>query len=227
LKTLYCLLIPFFVFAFSFQGNAQITSSQGVISNFSIGKVNAMKLFVPKADAKAIEQDFGRWMKSYDSKAEKIKKTEEYIVENAVVPELGEQPVTIYMQTIQATEGVYIVTAVKKGDLFISDASNKSLVDAWNKLVEDRFRLLVYNLVNEEVAEAKKDLDRTRKQYERLQKDEKNHKESIEDCEKSIQENKEALKKNSAEQEETRKEIGKGEAKVSNSEEELKKYKEK
>jgi hypothetical protein len=189
-----------------------------------IGNTNGFKIFVTKASSKALEVKFKRWMREYNVKVERNKKTGESVVNDVDIPSMGEDAYTIYVAFSETSEGGFLTSFVAVGDVFVTSHTHLEEAVEWARLLKKFSAETTSLIVKEQLEAGKKKLQSMSKELEKLKKDKEGYERDIKTCEEKITERKEQLTKNADEQLTVQSKIAKKEQDVDKIKAELKKY---
>lgn len=215
-------LLTFFT---CFSAFAQITAVKEVNVPMSQGAQNGFKILVPEADEKEVIRAWEKLMKEYGAKTSKVKKSDDYMSEGAVLPSIQDEAITVYAQFSETPEGIYVNTFFKSGTSFLSTDVSAPKVKAVRTLLKEFARSTAYDAVEARLKDEEKKLERLNKEQSGLEKDKAGYEKDIKEARDLIAEREKQLEQNSKDQETKQKEISEQNQKVSKEKGALQKYK--
>ena len=99
-------LRPPILFLFASASFSQINDPSEVSEQMSAGKNTGWRIFIPHLTEKEVSAEWKKLMKDYDSKVEKVKKSDDLLAAGSIVPAFGNTQVDIYSQIRESKEGV-------------------------------------------------------------------------------------------------------------------------
>jgi hypothetical protein len=220
------ILLSFLVASFlTFTASSQITPAKQVAAEMSQGKANGWKIFIPKADDKAVNNAFKKWMKDYDGKVEGVKKSDDQVVPGVKLDFLGEGSYTLYYQTKETKEGTYLTTFVQMGAGYLTAHQFPKESQVWKTNLTDFARNLTVSIIEDELKKDEKDLKDKNKDLEKLAKDKEGYESDIKKAEETIAERKKQLEQNAKDQEKAKSSVATAKEKAEKTKAELAKYK--
>jgi hypothetical protein len=180
---------------------AQIKEVEEVKGSMSQGQQNGLKVLVPETKEKDAQKAWTKLMKDYESKTEKVKKTDEYLSVDAKIPALGERPVNVYSIFQETPEGTYVTLFFDLGGAFLNSEMHKEQTDAANEIIKNYATQTARATIEEMVKEETKQLEKLEKEYKGLQKDKEGYDKDIKEAKETIEKRENQLVENAKEQE--------------------------
>lgn len=209
MKKLYGIFV--ILFAFTMTVSAQIKEETKSMSN---GNNNSFSINLPKSDKKEIEKSWAKFLKKYKGKTDKIKKTEEFLSDNAKVENMSDNTVDIYSQVNQEGEDTQITVWYDLGGAYLSSETHPEKVTIARSML-DAFALTVaVSNVEDHLKEEEKSLKKLNGDFKDLKKDKTKLEDDIKKFEKKIEEAKAAIIENETAQKAKEEEIKKQEGMV-------------
>ena len=136
----------------------------------------------------------------------------------------SETPTNVYFYFLESKEGLKVTGFFEKDGLFISSSTDAASVEQCKKVMT-KFAWRIEKIkIEEELAAAKKNLEKRNDEQADLEKKQKQLNDDIADCEETIKNAKAGLEQNATDQKNKKEEIGKQDAKVKEVEGKLKVY---
>lgn len=194
MKKIYGIFVLLFTFSLSYGQAVQVAKSM------SEGNHNSFSINLPKSEKKEIEKSWAKFLKKYKGKTDKIKKTEEYLTDDAKIESMSDNTVDIYSQVNQEGEDTQLTVWYDLGGAYLSSETHPEKVTIANAML-DAFALTVAVAnVEETLKEEEKSLKKLNGDFKGLEKDKVKLEEEIKKCEKKIEEAKAAIVENEAAQ---------------------------
>ena len=203
----------------------QISPAKEVAVEMSQGKANGWKIFIPKADEKEVNNAFKKWMKDYDGKIEGVKKSDDQVVPGVKLDFLGEGTYTVYFQTKETKEGIYLTTFVQMGAGYLSKHQFPKESKIWSDKHTEMARGITVSIIEDQLKKEEKDLKDENKNLEKLTKDKEGYESDIKKAEETIVERKKQLEQNAKDQEKAKSAVAAAKEKAEKTKAELAKYK--
>lgn len=189
------LLLSFFLLLSINFLNAQEVSEGG--RSMHKGVNNAFILDYPDADDKLVQKLWKDFIKDYNGKAKKVKKSDDWMAEGCKIASInGSEPITVYSRTEKSGEGSeHMVWFDLGGGNYLSDSKDASRI-------MDSFGLLVKKeLIKLELESEEKHLKQLETELKKLVKANEGYHKDIEKAEQAIVKAKENIEVNLQEQE--------------------------
>lgn len=201
----YLYLILFYTCAWTLSAQ-QVEESKVSIS---LGNQAAYYVEVDGADDKAAERILKDFLKDqFDSKVKRNKKAKEWFAEKVQLRGVNKgAPLDLYIKVEKGKGLTSVYFVADRGDAFISSNDTPDDHKPMAMIVQDYGYELKRYVVNEELKESEKQLERFEKDLEKLQNKNDGYHKDIEKAEKKIAEAKDDIEKNVTEQENKRAEI--------------------
>ena len=194
MKKLYGLFVLLLAFSMSYGQATQAAKSM------SEGNHNAFNINLPNSNKKDIEKSWAKFLKKYKGKTDKIKKTEEFLTDDAKIENMSDNTVDIYSVVNQEGEDTQLSVWYDLGGAFLSSETHPEKVTIANSML-DAFALTVAIAnVEENLKEEEKSLKKLNGDFKGLEKDKEKLEDEIKKCEKKIEEAKAAIVENEAAQ---------------------------
>jgi chromosome segregation ATPase len=171
----------------------------------SQGYNHCLAVFIPDVRQKDVERDFARYMKQFDTKADETKG--EYFFHNAVIKQLGNDPLDVYSITTQQDKGVQMEVFFNSGGVYLNSKDNTNSFEIAQRMIHDFAKQEAALAVQNQIDDAQKLLtEKSREQNDLVRQNASLHK-KIKDCEQTIKDSEEGIKKNEKQQTDKQKEI--------------------
>lgn len=199
---------------FYFTGYTQVSDAKEVSVEMSEGKQQGWKFLIPSADRKLALKSWEKLMKEYDSKTEKVKKGEEYVSSNAIIPALSEREIVVYAQFDETPEGVYMTVFFDLGGAYLNQHMHPDKVKPAQKLLNDFAKEVAIEAMDELIKAEEKLLKKIEGERSSLKSDQDNYEREIKECEDKISQRKKDLENNAEEQKKKESELKEQQEKV-------------
>ncbi|HYV95660.1 MAG TPA: hypothetical protein VE978_28055 [Chitinophagales bacterium] len=171
----------------------------------SQGYNHCLTVFIPDVRQKDVEHDFAKYMKQFDTKADQTKG--EYFFHNAVIKQLGDDPVDVYSITTQQQKGVQMEVFFNLGGVYLNSKDNTNRFEIAQRMIHDFARQEATIAVQNQIEDAQKVLgEKSREQSDLVRQNASLHK-KIKDCEQTIKDSEEGIRQNEKKQTAKQKEI--------------------
>lgn len=176
---------------------SQKTKVEESVENIAGGKNNALVVWIPESNRKAVVKEWSALMKK--NKAS-VKSKKEVFADDAILPQISSNTIDVYAIAEQRKSDVKLIVAFDLGGAFLSSKSHESQYKVAEKMVYDfAVEMAKQNVQNLIAAEKKKmsDIEKRRKKLESdiasRQKGNDKMRKQIESNEKVISENKKTI----------------------------------
>lgn len=221
MKQIILLLSAFFISSFSI---AQVQDAKEINLKMSKGVQQGWKILIPNATAKESIKKWGKLMKDYDSKTDKVKKHDEYVSSTALIPSLSERTVVVYAQFNETPEGTYLVTFFDLGGAYLSSHLHKDKVKGLQTLLKKFATETAVDALEDKIKEEEKNLKKLESEKKKLEDNQDDYEREIKDCEERIKQRKKDLKTNAEDQEKKEKEVEEQQSKLNKLKEKKKQF---
>lgn len=201
---------------------AQVSETETTMSQ---GKNNAFTINLEATNKKNIEKAWMKYIKKYDGKTKKNRKTNEIFTDNAELKDLSSNTVDIYATVVQKGEDCVLTVWYDMGGAFLNSQMHNEKVPVVDKMLNEFGLSVSTKMVEEDLKNQEKMLKKLAKEQKNLEKEKKNLESEIAKCEKKIKETKAGIQKNLEMQKEKQVEIEKQKAVVKEVSTQLKKLK--
>lgn len=190
--TIFCMSILFFG-----QVNGQTVTEMTL--PMSQGSKNALVLKFPKTDAKEVEKTWTKYLKDYDGKTKKNKKTGELFTDNALIEAMSQNTVDIYTQVKpQKGGGTHLIVWFDLGGAYLASQTHAAQYAVANKMLQKYANTISVTIAEDVVKEEEKALKEADDKLSKLDKTEADMKKDIADYQAKIKELEAEIKKNQA-----------------------------
>ncbi len=187
-------------------------SKEGV-RMMSQGQKNSFTVTYENGSAKDLADSWTKFMKKYKGKTKKLKKTEEYFTDNAVIKEMSTNTVDVYSTFIQNGDYVDMVVWFDLGGAFLSSEQHPDAIPTLTKMTDEFGNIVKKAAIEEELKEQETVLKKMSNEFDGLVKDKENLESDIVKFEQKIEEAKKKIEENLVAQERKTEEIN-GQQKV-------------
>ncbi|MFT5165037.1 MAG: putative RNase H-like nuclease (RuvC/YqgF family) [Saprospiraceae bacterium] len=193
---LFLLLTTYFNFLFA-QVNEEVRS-------MTQGMNNALIINIPNADDKKVEKLWKKYMKTKDSKAKKIKKSEEWLCDNSNLSSIGgSENVDVYATFEQTGSDITMTAWFDMAGTYLSSTDHPERYAAGEDFLIE-FEMEVYKAgVKEEVKKEENNMEKLESNLNKLKKKNERLHHEIEAAKKKIAKAEAGIVDNLQEQEET------------------------
>jgi len=185
----------------------QIIQVEEINAPMTQGTNRGFKVLIPETTNKDATKAWGKLMKEYNSKTDKIKTAEDYLSPDASIPSLGEVLIDVYAQFQETPEGTYITAFFDLEGVYLNSDMHKEKTAAAIELL----RLFATDVAKESITEKVKDetkkLDKLKREQKELIKDKEDYEKDIQEAKKTIEQREKSLKENASAQETNKKEL--------------------
>lgn len=201
MKKLYGILALLFAFSMSY---GQATQAE---KSMSAGNQNSFSINLPSSNKKEIEKRWAKFLKRYKGKTDKIKKTEEYLSDDAKIENMSDNTVDIYSQVNQEGADTQLSVWYDLGGVFLSSETHPEKVTIANSMLDEFALEVAVANVEDNLKEEEKTLKKLNNDFKGLGKDKSKLEEDIKKYEKKIEDAKAAIVENEAAQKAKEEEI--------------------
>lgn len=164
------------------------------------GNQNGFSIALPQTNKKEVEKSWEKFIKKYKGKTNKIKKTEEYLSNDARLESMSDNTVDIYSRVTQEGDDTQLTVWYDLGGAYLSSASHPEKVTVAHSML-DAFALSVSKAMVEDTLKGEeKTLKKLNGDFKGLEKDKSKLEDDIKKFEKKIEEAKAAIVKNEEDQ---------------------------
>ena len=203
---------------------AQIKKVDAVNASMTQGTNRGLKVLIPETSKKEVLKARSKLMKEYNSKSEKIKKEDEYLSPDAIIPSLGERPVNVYAQFQETPEGVYFTSFFAVDGAYLNTDMYKEQTESAIDLINTFANNTAKASISEKVKTETKKLEKLEKEQNGLVKDKEGYDKDIKDAKETIVNSEKAIKENDAAQVKKKKEVAEQKAVAEKVKAQMKKF---
>lgn len=187
------LIIILITITFNQLGAQDITEMMLPMSD---GNKNALILTLPKTDAKEVEKTWLKFLKDYDGKTKKNKKTNEIFTDNAFIETMSKNTVDIYTLVKSKNEGSELIVWFDLGGAYLSSGTHLSQYQVAKEMLERYAKTISVTIAEETLKTEKAALEKEEEKLAKLDKSEADMKKSIEEYQAKIKELEAEIQKN-------------------------------
>ncbi len=199
--------ITLFLFLLVFGATAMTAQIKEGSASMSQGSNNAFTIELRKTEAKEVEKAWIKYLKDFDGKVKKAKKSPEVFADNSEIKAMSSNTVDIYSTAKQSGENTTLTVWFDLGGAYLNSSMHGDKVAVAEKILNE-FALSVSRAsIEEDLKEQEKILKKLNGDMKDLKKDKEDYEDEIAKCEKKIAEAKEGIKENAGAQETKTKEI--------------------
>ncbi len=183
---------------------SNVVSAQQIVENqvpMSQGNKNAFMVDIPNVEAKDVEKSWTKFLKKYDVKTKKAKKSDEFLSDNAKIEAMSSNTVDIYSKVIQKGTDCQLVVWYDLGGAYVKSNTHPDAYAAAKEMLDEFTLATRISVVKEKLKEEESKLKKLNKEKEGLVKDKEGYEDDIEKYKRKIQEAKEKIKQNLTDQE--------------------------
>ncbi len=178
---------------------AQVSEEERSMSQ---GMYNALVINIPNADDGETEKLWKKFMKSKKAKTKKIKRTAEWLSDNAEISGLGVGEVDVYATFENSGDDVRMVAWFDLGEGYLSSMAYPNEYSAGEEMLNE-FELVVYKEgVKDEIKEEENNLKKLESELKKAKKDKDRFERDIEQAKDKIKKAEANIESNLVEQEE-------------------------
>ncbi|WP_235297640.1 hypothetical protein [Portibacter marinus] len=196
-------LITFLLALFTFSSWAQVDEME---AQMSLGDKNALVVDIQNVDKKQLESFFKDYFREY-GKVKYNRKASEYYITEAELKPVSNDKVDVYAKMEDLNKAARLMVWIDNGTGFLNSTDHEKAYDAAAGMLVDFDIYVEKSLIEEELKDAERALDKMERDARQLEKDEEKYKETIEDAKKKITEMQEALVENERAQDDKSSEI--------------------
>ena len=188
---------------------AQSVTLNEAIKGMSNGDKNCMSFQLEGISKKAAIADWEKYLKKYKAKAKYNKKTKEYFVDNAKLPDISSNTIDLYAKFDQpkGSKNTNVTIWFDLGGAYLSSQMHGDQYPKGEAFVVGYDRSIKKRLAEDEVKAQEKALKTLEGDLKGLEKDKKNYEKKIEDAKKTISEMEQNIKDNATKQDQKKGEI--------------------
>lgn len=199
---------------------AQVIENQVPMSQ---GNKNSFMIELADQQAKDIEKAWTKYLKKFDGKTKKDKKSGEYLSDNAEIKNMSDNTVDIYSKVIQRGTNCQLIVWFDLGGAFLNSRTHPDAFAAAKELLYEFDLSTKITATKDDLKQEESRLKKLNKELKGLEKDKKGYENDIEKYQKRIAEAKQKIKENIAKQESKNGEIKRQDGKVKEVQTKLKK----
>jgi len=186
------------------------TFAQDVIekkASMSLGAQSSFYVEIPGADKKIAEASMSEMLKEYGKLKENRKAKESFLMATKIQKINGTSPIDLYVRQDEGKNMMTTYIWIDLGGAFANSEEHKSQSDAIRQFMADYFITARKKVVENELKEEEKNLNKLNKDLSRLEDRNKGFHDDIAKAKKKIEEAENNIVKNIVEQEDKTKEI--------------------
>lgn len=182
----------------------------------SQGSQSALYVKLENIQAKDVENQWVKYARSFDGKTDKVKRTDEYITDDATIKDMSDNTVDIYALAKQEGPDVVFFLWFDLGGAFLDARLHGKSIGEGRRILEDFARIVRVDQMESLIKDQEGAVKKMEKELADFEKDQKDAEKAIADLEKKV---KDAVKN----QEAKRAEIKAGQDKLTELQQALKK----
>jgi DNA gyrase/topoisomerase IV subunit A len=186
---------------------AQVKKVEEITDKMSQGNKPGFKVLIPESTKKDAIRSWGKLMKEYDAKINKIKGQEEFQSLNATMPAVSDRPVVVYAQFTETPEGVYLYTYFDLGGAFLNSDMHPEQAAFVKGMLQRLATDVAKSTISNEVKQESKKLAKLEKELEGLEKAKASYEKDIRNANETITKRENDLAENAEDQAKKQKEI--------------------
>ena len=212
-----------FIFLFSLTGLfAQV---QEVKAPMSRGSHPALSVVFENTKGKDVESLWVKYARNLNAKTDKIKRTDEYMTNDAMIKGMSANTVDVYAMAKEEGADVRFYLWFDLGGAFLDSKMHGAQAGEGRRIIEDFAQEFRVNELEDAIKDQENVVKRLEKDLSGFEKDQQNAEKTIADCEKKIENAREAIKEAGKNQATARGEIKSEQGKLKELESALKKVK--
>lgn len=162
----------------------------------SDGDKNALVLTLPKTDAKEVEKTWLKFLKDYDGKTKKNKKTSEIFTDNASIETMSKNTVDIYTLVKSKNDGSELTVWFDLGGAYLNSTMHVAQYEVAKDLLNSYAKTISVTMAEEVLKTETDALAKAEDALEKLDKSEADMKKSIAEYQAKIKELETEIEKN-------------------------------
>ncbi|MEM1322048.1 MAG: hypothetical protein AAGG75_17440 [Bacteroidota bacterium] len=194
----FIIALLFFSFAALAQIQVEVAEEERAMN---LGLNMACIITLENASEKDAEKTWTKFMKRYGKKTKKVKKSDEYLTDNATVNGMSNNTVDVYATFDQQGDDVELSVWYDLGGAYLSSNTHPDRFEAANKMLNDYANQMAKQAVERELENQEKSLKAMAGDLKKMQKDKTSMENDISKYEKKIEEAKAGIAQNLKDQE--------------------------
>jgi hypothetical protein len=163
------------------------------------GKNNALIVTIIEASADDIEKEFKSLLKDYDAKVSS--KDGGLFADNALIKEMGNNPIDIYAKVVKVKDGEHkLIVAFDLGGAFLNSSEHSDKYKVAKQILTKFAIKMQTEAINEQLKQSEKALAKLQDEQKDLEKKNQKMKDDIKEYQEKIKKNEEEIKKNEEDQ---------------------------
>ena len=150
------------------------------------GANNALIMLIPNADDKQTEKLWRKFMKSYGAKTKKVKKSEEWLSDNAEIGGVSADDVDVYATFEQTGDDVRMVAWFDLGDSYLASMTYPDRYPAGERVLIEFENVVYEDVVKGEIKEEQNSLKKLESSLKKAKKDKNRYEREIEQAKDKI-----------------------------------------
>lgn len=197
----------FFLLAITFCYSTVFGQSKEGLRMMSEGNQNSFTTSFETGSAKDMSDLWAKYMKKYKGKTKKIKKSDEYFTNDAMIKDMSSNTVDVYSTFIQNGDYVDMVVWMDLGGAYLNSEDHPDAMPTFKKMM-DEFGVMVKKVsIEDQLKDEENILKKMNNEMDGLVKDKENLESDIAKYEKKIEEAKQKIEENKIAQERKSEEI--------------------
>jgi hypothetical protein len=192
---------------FSLTTLAQVADVKEVNVAMSNGVQRGFQVLIPESNEKDASRAWSSLMKDYDAKTSKVKKTNDYLSDQALIPAISANPIKVYALFQETPEGVYINAFFDLGSGYLNSDMNGDKANAAKILLKSFAKTTAKKAVEEQLKNEEKSLEKLEKEQQGLEKDKADYEKDIEEAKELIAKREKEIEQNIKDQEAKKQEV--------------------
>jgi len=169
---------------FAFGLNAQVVEEGSHI--MSLGDQNAFYVDIVGASSSFVEKEWRDYIDQY-GKAKKVKKSNEWLVEEAQILDIGGvNTLNLYASSEETATGTRQYFWIEAAGEFLSSSGNSDVKQGATRILQDFAHTVKVDMITIELDEQQKAMDNLEKDLQKLKRDNDSYHKTIEDAKERI-----------------------------------------
>ena len=174
------------IFLFAALGlSAQVKEGKAAMSQ---GSQSALYVKLENVQAKDVESEWIKYARNFNGKTSKVKKTDEYMTDDATIKDMSENTVDIYALAKQEGPDVQFFLWFDLGGAYLDARLHSGKIGEGRKILEDFARTVRVDQMEALIKEQEGVVKKMEKELADFEKDQKDAEKAIADLEKKIEE---------------------------------------
>jgi hypothetical protein len=186
---------------------AQVKPVKDISMAMSQGVHQGFRVIIPESNMKDAYKTWDKLMRDYGAKTSKVSKSDDYLSEEALIPSIEQQAITIYVNFSDSPEGVIMNAFFRRGESYLNASEHPQKAIAARGLLKKFAVNVAAEAVSKKVVKETKEMEKLEREQKNLEKAKEGYEREIKKAKEDIEKNEKNIEVNAEDQVAKKREI--------------------